>query len=84
MTGTLQGVCNACSQNEVGRPGGRVAIVDGLRTPFARIATHYRDLNAIDLGAMAVQELMAPNNPVSYTTLTQPPAQPVSITSGHA
>ena len=39
--------------------GGRVAIVDGLRTPFARIATHYRDLNAIDLGAMAVKELMA-------------------------
>ena len=42
--------------------GGRVAIVDGLRTPFARIATHYRDLNAIDLGAMAVKELMARNN----------------------
>lgn len=42
--------------------GGRVAVVDGLRTPFARIATHYKDLNAIELGAMAVQELMARNN----------------------
>lgn len=42
--------------------GGRVAIVDGLRTPFARIATHYRDLNAIDLGAMVVKELMSRNN----------------------
>lgn len=42
--------------------GGRVAVVDGLRTPFARIATHYKDLNAIDLGAMTVKELMARNN----------------------
>lgn len=40
---------------------GRIAIVDGLRTPFARIATHYRDLSAIDLGAMAVKELMQRN-----------------------
>lgn len=40
---------------------GRIAIVDGLRTPFARIATHYRDLSAIDLGAMAVRELMQRN-----------------------
>lgn len=42
--------------------GGRVAIVDGLRTPFARIATHLDGLNAIDLGAMVVKELMARNN----------------------
>lgn len=41
---------------------GRVAVIDGLRTPFARIATHYRNLNAIDLGAMVVSELMARNN----------------------
>lgn len=40
---------------------GRVAIVDGLRTPFARIATHYRDLSAIDLGVMVVRELMKRN-----------------------
>ncbi len=40
---------------------GRIAIVDGLRTPFARIATHYRDLSAIDLGAIAVKELMSRN-----------------------
>lgn len=42
--------------------GGRVAIVDGLRTPFARIATHLDGFNAIDLGAMVVKELMARNN----------------------
>lgn len=41
---------------------GRVAVVDGLRTPFARIATHYRDLNAIELGSMVVKEMMARNN----------------------
>jgi acetyl-CoA acyltransferase len=40
---------------------GRIAIVDGLRTPFARIATHFRDHSAIDLGAIAVKELIARN-----------------------
>lgn len=40
---------------------GRIAIVDGLRTPFARIATHFRDQSAIDLGALAVKELIARN-----------------------
>lgn len=42
--------------------GGRVAIVDALRTPFARVATHFRDHNVVDLGAMAVAELTARNN----------------------
>ncbi|MDN5861940.1 MAG: acetyl-CoA C-acyltransferase FadI [Salinisphaera sp.] len=37
----------------------RVAIVAGVRTPFARMATHFRDLDAIDLGAMAASELLA-------------------------
>lgn len=41
---------------------GRIAIVDGVRTPFARIATHFRDLNAIDLGVMVVNELIKRNN----------------------
>lgn len=41
---------------------GRVAIVDAARTPFARIATHFRDHNVVDLGAMAVAELAARNN----------------------
>lgn len=40
---------------------GRIAIVDGLRTPFARIATHYRDLSAIDLGVIVVNELIKRN-----------------------
>jgi len=41
---------------------GRVAIVDGVRTPFARIASHYRDLNAIDLGVLVVKEIVSRNN----------------------
>lgn len=41
---------------------GRVAVVAGLRTPFARIGTHFRDLSAIDLGAMLVKELLARHN----------------------
>ncbi len=40
-------------------PNGRIAIVAGVRTPFARMATHFRDLDAIDLGAMAASELLA-------------------------
>lgn len=47
---------------ELKNRNGRVAVVDALRTPFARIATHYRGLNAIDLGAMAVNELLARNS----------------------
>jgi acetyl-CoA acyltransferase len=38
---------------------GRIAIVRGLRTPFARSATAYRDLTALDLGALLVRELLA-------------------------
>ncbi len=41
---------------------GRVAIVDGVRTPFARIATHYRDLSAIDLGTFVVNEIIKRND----------------------
>jgi acetyl-CoA acyltransferase len=40
----------------------RIAVVAGLRTPFARQATHYRTLSAIDLGRMVVRELLAQTN----------------------
>src|SRR5438128_4463394 len=36
----------------------RVAIVRGLRTPFAKSGTHYAHLNALDLGKLAVTELI--------------------------
>ncbi len=37
----------------------RIAVVAGLRTPFARQATHYRTMSAIDLGRLVVRELLA-------------------------
>lgn len=46
-------------RRELTGPNGRVAVVAGLRTPFARVATHFRDLSAIDLGATVVAELLA-------------------------
>ena len=39
--------------------GERIAIVAGLRTPFAKQGTAYRDLSALDLGKLVVAELLA-------------------------
>ncbi|MDP9192476.1 MAG: acetyl-CoA C-acyltransferase FadI [Acidobacteriota bacterium] len=36
----------------------RVAVVAGLRTPFAKSGTHYGHLSALDLGKLVVTELM--------------------------
>jgi acetyl-CoA acyltransferase len=41
---------------------GRVAVVDALRTPFARVATHFKETNAIELGEMVVDQLLQRNN----------------------
>ena len=41
-----------------GTPGRRVAIVAGLRTPFARAGTTLKSLSAIDLGKRCVAELI--------------------------
>ncbi len=40
-------------------PGRRAAVVDGLRTPFVKAGTDFRDLTAVELGALAVNELVA-------------------------
>ena len=40
-------------------PAARVAIVAGLRTPFARQLTAYKDINAIQLGILVTNELLA-------------------------
>ena len=37
----------------------RVAVVAGLRTPFAKQGTAYRDMTTLDLGRMVVKELLA-------------------------
>jgi acetyl-CoA acyltransferase len=36
----------------------RVAIVSGLRTPFAKQSSAYKDLSALELGQLVVQELL--------------------------
>jgi len=43
----------------VTREGDRIALVDGLRTPFAKQATAYHGIPAVDLGKMVVSELLA-------------------------
>ncbi|PKF51762.1 acetyl-CoA C-acyltransferase FadI [Enterovibrio nigricans] len=40
------------------RQGERIAIVAGLRTPFARQSTVYADVPAVDLGKMVVSEML--------------------------
>lgn len=39
--------------------GRRVAIVEGVRTPFAKSGSAYKDMTSIDLGTVAVRELLA-------------------------
>src|SRR5437868_13566251 len=38
------------------RPGRRVAIVAGLRTPFVKAGTSFKDLSALELGKQVVAE----------------------------
>ena len=40
-------------------PGRRAAIVAGLRTPFMKSGGEFKDLSAVDLGALLVNELVA-------------------------
>lgn len=44
---------------KLGEPGRRVAIVAGLRTPFAKQWTAYRETTALELGKIVVAELLA-------------------------
>src|SRR5512146_2817169 len=44
--------------SSLGQAGRRVAIVAGVRTPFARAGTVLKDLSAIELGKRAVAELI--------------------------
>ncbi|WP_261815573.1 acetyl-CoA C-acyltransferase FadI [Vibrio gallicus] len=41
------------------RQGARIAVVAGLRTPFARQSTEFKDVPALDLGKMVVSEMLA-------------------------
>ncbi|MDP7040687.1 MAG: acetyl-CoA C-acyltransferase FadI [Myxococcota bacterium] len=42
--------------------GKRVAIVDGVRTPFVKYASEYKDLSTLDMGKMVVGELIERTN----------------------
>lgn len=42
--------------------GRRVAIVEGVRTPFAKSGSAYKDMTSIDLGIIAVRDLLARAN----------------------
>src|SRR5579884_3503559 len=42
--------------------GRRVAIVAGVRTPFARAGTAFKDMTAIELGKLCVAELIQRTN----------------------
>ncbi|HXT14673.1 MAG TPA: acetyl-CoA C-acyltransferase FadI [Gemmatimonadaceae bacterium] len=46
----------------LGGPGGRVAIVAGVRTPFARAGSALKHMSAIELGKLAVAELIQRTN----------------------
>src|SRR5579872_3343124 len=46
----------------LGRPGRRVAIVAGVRTPFAKASSALKDMTAIELGKLCVAELIQRTN----------------------
>ena len=46
----------------LGTPGRRVAIIAGVRTPFARSGTVLKDMTAIELGKRCVTELVQRTN----------------------
>lgn len=52
----------SAKQNVTTREGDRIAIVAGLRTPFAKMATEYHGVPAVDLGKMVVNEMLTRNN----------------------
>ncbi len=46
------------STQRLGSPGQRIAIIGGLRTPFAKQGTAFGNLSALDLGRIVVSELL--------------------------
>lgn len=52
----------SAKQNITTRNGDRIAVVAGLRTPFAKMATYFNGVPAVDLGKMVVNEMMTRHN----------------------
>jgi acetyl-CoA acyltransferase len=46
-------------RRELRGPGGRVAIVDGCRTPFIKSGTDFANMDVVDLASIAASELVA-------------------------
>lgn len=70
-------------QNVTTRKGERIAVVAGLRTPFAKMATDFHGVPAVDLGKMVVNEMLARNDLAAkevqqlvYGQVVQMPAAP--------
>jgi len=59
MEGNVESDVTQTGQQTSTATGERVAVVAGLRTPFARQLTELKDLNAIDLGILVTTELLA-------------------------
>ncbi len=73
----------ATKQQVTTRSGDRIAIVSGLRTPFAKMATYFHGVPAVDLGKMVVNELLIRNgvspelvDQVVYGQVVQMPEAP--------
>ncbi|MBD3585169.1 acetyl-CoA C-acyltransferase FadI [Salinimonas sp. HHU 13199] len=73
----------ATKQKVTTRSGDRIAIVSGLRTPFAKMATYFHGVPAVDLGKMVVNELLIRNgvspelvDQVVYGQVVQMPEAP--------
>ena len=47
----------------------RVAVIAGLRTPFAKSGTHYAHLTALDLGKIVVAELVHVDRALAHRIL---------------
>ena len=70
-------------QSVTTRNGERIAIVAGLRTPFAKMATYFHGVPAVDLGKMVVNEMLVRNevkpewvDQVVYGQVVQMPEAP--------
>ena len=58
----MPGNTSSVTRNVTTRSGDRIAIVAGLRTPFAKMATYFHGVPAVDLGKMVVNEMLVRNN----------------------
>ena len=70
-------------QSVTTRDGERIAIVAGLRTPFAKMATYFHGVPALDMGKMVVNEMLVRNevkpewvDQVVYGQVVQMPEAP--------